>query len=59
MTKYVFTIVTKKKLKLDEDETMKLFDVLEDTDKVTTSAIREITNEEWDKMFEVLNNGTN
>lgn len=55
MTKYVFTIVTKKKLKLDEDETMKLFDVLEDTDKVTTSAIREITNDEWDKMFEVLN----
>ena len=52
MTKYVFTIVTKEPL--TEEEQLKLFDIV-DTDKVTTSGLREITDKEWDKMFEVLN----
>lgn len=57
MPKYVFTIVTKEPL--TEEEQLKLFETLGDTDKVTTSAIRKITDKEWDAMFEVLNNETN
>ena len=54
MTKYVFTMVTKEPL--TEEEQLKLFETLGDTDKVITSAIRKLTDKEWDAMFEVLNN---
>jgi hypothetical protein len=40
---------------LTDDEQMELFEALEKTKKSLTSAIRKITDEEWDKMFEVLN----
>lgn len=53
-TKYVFTMVTSEAL--TQEEQMELFEALAKTKKSLTSAIRKITDEEWDKMFEVLNN---
>lgn len=52
-TKYVFTMVTSQAL--TQEEQMELFEALAKTKKSITSAIRKITDEEWDKMFEVLN----
>ncbi len=40
---------------LTHEEQMELFEALAKTKKSITSAIRKITDEEWDKMFEVLN----
>lgn len=40
---------------LTHEEQMDLFEALAKTNKSITSAIRKITDEEWDKMFEVLN----
>lgn len=52
-TKYVFTMVTNKPLTLEEE--MDLLDALGKTKKSITSAIRKISDQEWDKMFDVLN----
>jgi len=53
-TKYVFTMVTSEAL--TQEEQMDLFEALAKTKKSLTSAIRKINDQEWDKMFEVLNN---
>jgi len=51
--KYVFTMVTNKQL--TPEDLNNLFETLAVTKKTLTSAIRKVTDEEWDKMFEVLN----
>lgn len=40
---------------LTTEEQMDLFEALARTNKSLTSAIRKITDEEWDEMFKVLN----
>lgn len=46
-------MVTNKPLTLEEE--MDLLDALAKTKKSITSAIRKINDQEWDKMFDVLN----
>lgn len=53
-SKYVFTMVTNSEL--TQEEQMELFEALAKTKKSLTSAIRKITDEEWHKMFDILNN---